>query len=89
VNGGGSKIVCFASITNIRVASATPAPSRTPASGGSGGGTTPPPTDTLSTTTLPGSGQGQVIFLAAFLVGFALVASRRTLRGIHIRSTTP
>jgi hypothetical protein len=85
VNGGGSKIVCFASITNIRVAVATPAPSRTPASGGSSGGVTPPPTDTIATTSLPGSGQSSVILVAAFLVGFALVASRRTLRGIHTR----
>ncbi|MDQ6795025.1 MAG: hypothetical protein M3067_09475 [Chloroflexota bacterium] len=82
VNGGGSKIVCSASITNVRVAVATPAPS---ASGGSGGGSTPPPTDTIATTTQTGSGQTQVIFIAAFLFGFALFASRRSLRGIHIR----
>lgn len=85
VNGGGSKIVCFASITNIRVAVATPAPSATPTSGGSGGGSTPPPTDTIATTAQSGSGQTQVIFIAAFLVGFALFSSRRSLRGIHTR----
>ena len=89
VNGGGSKIVCSASVTNIRTAVATPAPSptptRTPTSGGSGGGATPPATDTVATTTLPASGQTPVIFIAAFLVGFAIVASRRSLRGIHTR----
>jgi hypothetical protein len=72
-NGGGALVICSASITNQRVASA-----------GSGGGSTAPPTTTLATSDAPGSGTPIILF-GIFLVAFVVLAYRPSSRAIHSR----
>lgn len=87
VNGGGSLLICSATIANNVVAGATPtpAPTDTPTTGGSTPRPTPPATDVSGTPKADGSGPAAVLAALFLFATTLIVVSRRPQRRIGSR----
>jgi hypothetical protein len=77
-NGGGAMVICSASISNIRVASAV-SPGSTP-------GPTPPDTASMAAPGTPESNQGPLVLFGVLVMAFVVAATRLSLRRIRTRN---